>query len=525
MLKRADRDEWIALEKQEIEDLNNRVMDSFDLNSERDYRKRKRIQSQALRGHFVYEIKHDGRKRARYVADGSRQHPDTYEQTSSYTPSLIAVYLCLFLACCFTQQISLIDVKKAYFYAVIPKGKELYMRPIDGLTGKYAGKWFKLHHQIYGTKSAGYHWQQHLFNFLKDKTGMVQNEIDPCLFERRNSMGRVILRIVVYCDDLLLMGDDDAITAFKKVFMKAFECREYLEVDNYIGLDITYDRTRGILKISQKSYLKKLFNKYSISLQNLTYKDDSPLPPGHLSKSDRDRTDVCPKDIPYLQLIGELNWLLLARPDISAAVNQLAQRVKSYTKTTYHMGIKVLRYLARTADLSIEFRRPDGVNDDFNPYQFIDCHVDASFHDDLEQGTSTTGMIFRLLGAPFYFVTQKHQLVSTSSCQAEYTALYSAAKMAVFINQFLASLGFNDPKPMKIFCDNESAIHIAKHFVLSPKSRHFLLRHHYIRQLVQLKIIDIEFVGTLQQLADPFTKILTAKALKAYIDRLFNRKV
>lgn len=59
-----------------------------------------------------------------------------------------------------------------------------------------------------------------------------------------------------------------------------------------------------------------------------------------------------------------------------------------------------------------------------------------------------------------------------------------------------------------LFCDNTSAINIAKNPVQHSKTKHIEIRHHYIRDLVNYKILSLEHVNTEDQLADIFTKPL-----------------
>jgi hypothetical protein len=55
-----------------------------------------------------------------------------------------------------------------------------------------------------------------------------------------------------------------------------------------------------------------------------------------------------------------------------------------------------------------------------------------------------------------------------------------------------------------------SAINISKNPVQPSKTKHIDIRHHYIRDLVENKIVTLEHVGTKEQVADIFTKALDA---------------
>jgi hypothetical protein len=63
---------------------------------------------------------------------------------------------------------------------------------------------------------------------------------------------------------------------------------------------------------------------------------------------------------------------------------------------------------------------------------------------------------------------------------------------------------------MTLYCDNLSAINISKNPVQHSRTKHTDIRHPFIRDLVEEKIVTLEHVGTEEQLADIFTKALDA---------------
>ena len=49
---------------------------------------------------------------------------------------------------------------------------------------------------------------------------------------------------------------------------------------------------------------------------------------------------------------------------------------------------------------------------------------------------------------------------------------------------------------MCVFCDNTSAINLSKNPVQHSKSKHIKIRYHFIRDLVEEKIVCLEFINT-----------------------------
>ena len=59
-----------------------------------------------------------------------------------------------------------------------------------------------------------------------------------------------------------------------------------------------------------------------------------------------------------------------------------------------------------------------------------------------------------------------------------------------------------------IYCDNESAINISKNPIQYYRMEHIDIRYHFIRDLVENRILSVLYVPTKSQLADIFTKPL-----------------
>ncbi|MCI40732.1 peroxidase 4-like, partial [Trifolium medium] len=63
---------------------------------------------------------------------------------------------------------------------------------------------------------------------------------------------------------------------------------------------------------------------------------------------------------------------------------------------------------------------------------------------------------------------------------------------------------------MTLYCDNLNAINISKNPIQHSRTKHIDIRHHFIRDFVEEKIVTLEHVATEEQLSDIFTKALDA---------------
>ena len=84
--------------------------------------------------------------------------------------------------------------------------------------------------------------------------------------------------------------------------------------------------------------------------------------------------------------------------------------------------------------------------------------------------------------------------------------------LPLWINHMIKNYGLKS-KVLTVFCDNLSAKNISKNPIQHPCIKQNDIRHHFIRDLIEQKIISIEYVRTKKQLADIFTKFIDFKRL------------
>ena len=106
--------------------------------------------------------------------------------------------------------------------------------------------------------------------------------------------------------------------------------------------------------------------------------------------------------------------------------------------------------------------------------------------------------------------SQKQSVVAISSCESEYVAGATTACQGIWLARLLVEFGSGDakPKPAVLWMDNQSAIALAKNPVFHDRSKHIKLKYHFIREAVETKKVELEFVPTELQLADMLTKPL-----------------
>ncbi|GJT07150.1 putative ribonuclease H-like domain-containing protein [Tanacetum coccineum] len=103
--------------------------------------------------------------------------------------------------------------------------------------------------------------------------------------------------------------------------------------------------------------------------------------------------------------------------------------------------------------------------------------------------------------------------VANSTTEAEYVAAASCCRQVLWIQNQMLDYGYNFMNT-KIFIDNESTICIVKNLVFHSKTKHIEIRHHFIRDSNEKKLIQMIKIHTDQNVTDLLTKAFddTAKA-------------
>ncbi|GKA68728.1 hypothetical protein Tco_0768645 [Tanacetum coccineum] len=91
--------------------------------------------------------------------------------------------------------------------------------------------------------------------------------------------------------------------------------------------------------------------------------------------------------------------------------------------------------------------------------------------------------------------------------EAEYIALSGCCAQILWMRSQLRDYGFAFNK-IPMYCDNQSAIALCCNSVQHSRSKHIDIRHHFIKEQVERKVVELYFVETKYQLADIFTKAL-----------------
>jgi hypothetical protein len=423
---------------------------------------------------------------------------------------LKSVRILLAIAAYYDYEIWQMDVKTAFLNGHL--SEDVYMTQPEGFVDpKNAGKICKLHRSIYGLKQASRSWNIRFDEVVKG-FGFIKNEEEPCIYKKAS--GSALVFLVLYVDDILLIGNDiPMLEAVKTSLKKSFSMKDLGEAAYVLGIKIYRDRSKRLIGLSQDTYIDKILNRFNMQDSKKGF-----LPMSHgvtLSKSqcattpdERKRMSA----IPYASAIGSIMYAMLCtRPDVSFALSVTSRYQSNFGEDHWTVVKGILKNLRRTKDMFLIFGGEDEL--------VVKGYTDASFQTDKDDSASQSGFVFCLNGGAVSWKSSKQDTVADSTTEAEYIAASEAAKEAVWIRKFVSELGVvpSASSPVDLYCDNNGAIALAKEPRSHKKSKHILRKYHLIRHFVERGDVKICKVHTDSNVADPLTKPLPQPKHEAHM--------
>jgi len=179
----------------------------------------------------------------------------------------------------------------------------------------------------------------------------------------------------------------------------------------------------------------------------------------------------------------------------------MCARLQATPKESHLKAAKrILRYLKGTQNLVLFYRTGDSFD--------LIGYVDVDYAGFLIDRKSTSGMAPFLGSTLISWGTKKQNSVALSTAEAEYVDAASCCAQLLWIKQQLEDFGvLTDTIPL--VCDNTSAMNMAKNPVQHKRTKHIVIRHHFLRDNVEKQNVMMRFCKTEDQLADIFTKSLS----------------
>jgi hypothetical protein len=507
-----------------------------------------------IKCHMIFDVKAETLvRKARFVAGGHMTDPPK-ESVYSSVVSRDSVRLFFLVAALNDLDISSCDIQNAYINA--PTKEKVWFRAGDEL-GSNKGKVVVIVRALYGLKSSGARFREHLAQTLRD-AGFKSCKADPDVWLRaaQKPDGTEIYEYVLcYVDDILYGGSDSG--AFMDRLRTIYTLKEgsVKKPDLYLGASIktvTMQDGNHAYALSSDAYVARAIVEVQRQLIDLKpgmqlKRVSTPMATGY-----RPELDSTPELNPqmasyYMSLMGILRWAIeLGRVDIMVEAGLLSRFQAAPREGHLEQLIHVFAYLKCYSRSSMVFDWTYPVFDtskfsvcDWAEYYpdakepiptnmpaprgkpvTTTCWVDADHAGCRLTRRSHTGVIIFVNRAPILWFSKRQATVESSTFGSETVAMRQAVDMIEGLRYKLRMMGIPVEEPTNIYCDNETVVKVTTRPESTLKKKHNAINYHRVREAVAAGFIRIAWVPTNENLADLLTKTLVGEKRKYFLRRI-----
>ncbi|CAI7738754.1 unnamed protein product [Closterium sp. NIES-54] len=428
-------------------------------------------------GMWIFRVKRPpgspSASKARYVARGfsQRQRVDDF-QTFFPTSKMNTLWVLLHVAAQRDYELHSLDFSTAFLQGSLHE--EIWLRRPPGFTGSFpAGTQWSLRRPVYGLRQAPREWHDTLRTTLA-ALGFVPSTADSSLFLRTDT-SLPPFYILVYVDDLIFAtADTEALTLVKSELQKRHTCTDLGEMRSYLGLQITRDRARRTIILTQSHMVHQVLQRFGFQYSSPQL---TPSSTSHSLSAPPSDESVEPSG-PYPELVGCLMYLMTCtRPNLAYPLSLLARYVAPgrHRKVHWDAVKRVLRYLCSTSGMGVVLGGRGPV--------VLTGHADASLVDDSATQRSSQGYTFSLGSGLVSWRSTRSSSVLSSSCEAEIYVGAMAAQELRWLTYLLTDLGEQPRWPPVLYVDNKAMIALCQEHRLEHRTKHIALRYFLAREL------------------------------------------
>ena len=464
------------------------------------------------------------KRKARLVVKGFQQiYGSEYLLTHSPTPKMKCLKILLSMAAAGDWEILQMDFENAFVHAKLDE--TVYIRIPQGYKLKNPNlkrPALRLVKSLYGLKQAPRMWYLAFHNFLIS-LGFLRLEFDHCIWSLNctSSDGtHAQLYLCTHVDDTVAFVPTPLLPIWTKImelFRKNFLIKDLGEAKWILKLEVTRDRAKRTLTLSQRAYVSSLILRFPVAHSRSPpstpyWKDDLSTAPQGCDSSPLSSEN----HFKFRSMVGALLYAAnMTRFDIAHIVNVLCRFFAA--PSFYHLQSAeyVVRYLSTRTELLLTLGAPDHFPissiDQFHPPVNFAIWSDSDHANERggeigEKRHSISGQLVTINGHTAWWSSTKQTQLAQSSTEAELYALNGASREAAFIRFIFRDLFLRSLPPIVLLADNDGAALISHHNTSHNRTKHIDLKDLYIREELANENIVIQLVATVNNLADILTK-------------------
>jgi len=181
---------------------------------------------------------------------------------------------------------------------------------------------------------------------------------------------------------------------------------------------------------------------------------------------------------------------------------------ESHLKAVY----RILYYLKGALGNGILFKKGEAMT--------LEAYTDVDYAGSVVDRRSTSGYCTMLGGNFVTWRSKKQNVVARSSAETEFRSMALGMCKLLWLKILLNDLKIEWTAPIKLYCDNKSAISIAHNPVQYDRTKHVEVDIHFIKEKLDSGLIYIPYISSHNQLEDVLTKGLPVAMFRRMISKI-----
>ncbi|KAM2530612.1 hypothetical protein PS1_028457 [Malus domestica] len=214
----------------------------------------------------------------------------------------------------------------------------------------------------------------------------------------------------------------------------------------------------------------------------------------------------------YQRLIGRVIYLSLMRPDIAYAVSVVSQFMHSPSEDHIAVVMQILSYLKGAPGKGLIFRK--------HGHMEVKGYTDADWAGNITDRRSTSGYFTFVAGNLVTWRSKKQNVVARSTAEAKYCGMAHGICELLWLKILLTKIGIKPCGAMFLYCEIQAIREIANNIVQHDRTKHVEVDRHFIKEKLDVKLIDIPYVRSEDQLAAVLTHAVATRVFQNSLDKL-----
>ena len=376
----------------------------------------------------------------------------------------------------------------------------------------------KLKRSVYGIPDAGQSFSMFMQSLHLKHCGMVQSDLDPCMFykiltkakDHLGNGGEVedFLIVITWVDDCRYFGTDRLVKDYEETISKHCKCTMEGKSTEFVSIQINHDMAKKTIELTQCDYWVKAVERFKEFLPVSGPKERLvPLSPTdeRLLVEPTEEEIKAAEHLPFPNVLGVVQYPSnFTKLEMRYSMSVLSRHRTKWGLAHFKVLLKALEYGWSSRMIGVKYCG----NLIAKYLNVLISFADSSFSVPRSQGCR----IVCMNGAAISFTSKRHTTTDDSTTAAELTEAYLASCDVEGFRNLNEEIGLKNEEPTVLYQDNQAAIQIAMNRgSLSKKTRATEIRTLTIRNKIEdFKIVPI-YIETTKMLADIGTKALEPK--------------